>query len=266
MDDFKPPGWLLVSDVDDTLDGESEALLEFAGPARPLQVVLNSSRPRASVLRTLREFPRSFRYDGLITALGTEILLEGREAEGWTRRFDSWDRRPIDELMARFAARPHPAEMQTPHKASYAVAPPRWSEAEAELRARHPEARVIVSGESDFDVIPAAAGKDGATLFVAERLGIPLDRLVVAGDSANDLAMFAASPRSIAVGNARAELLERIDPRRTYCSRGLRAAGVLEGLRHWGAIPAHPKDYACQDPQSWKHPDALDPRLRGRGT
>ena len=73
-------------------------------------------------------------------------------------------------------------------------------------------------------------------MWVAARLGIPPERLIVAGDSGNDLAMFHAAGKAIAVGNARDELLERADPLRTFIARGPRAWGLIEGLRHWGAI------------------------------
>lgn len=237
MADPDSPRWLLVSDVDDTLTGDEGGLAAFSREARSVVLVLNSSRPKESVLKTLESVPASFRPQGLITALGTEISLAGVDQCGWTARFDGWHRGPVDDLMREIRAIPHPAEMQTRFKASYAVPKDRWDEVSRRLAAISPGSQVIASGASDFDVIPASAGKDRATLWVAERLGIPLSRLVVAGDSGNDLAMFNASPRAIAVGNARAELRERADRGRTFFATRPRAWGVIEGLRHWGAIP-----------------------------
>jgi sucrose-6F-phosphate phosphohydrolase len=236
MEDPDSPRWLLVSDVDDTLTGDEGGLAAFSQLARSVVLILNSSRPRESVLRTLENLPPAFRPDGWITALGTEISIPGRPTSGWTDGFRDWDRAPVDVVMRAMGAVPHPPEMQTPYKASYAVPKERWDEVTSLLTDISPENRVIASGESDFDVIPAAAGKDRATLWVAEQLGTPLSRLVVAGDSGNDLAMFHVSPRAIAVGNARPELLDQADPRRTFFASRPRAWGVIEGLRHWGAI------------------------------
>ncbi len=231
------PRWLLVTDIDDTLDGDEDALRDFAERRGDVLLVLNSSRPRASVEQTMSRFPPGLRIDGIVTALGTEILLHGEELAEWTDRFRGWDRRVIDELLRSEGMAPHPPEMQTPYKASYSVPTERGEEIRAKLLERLPGTTVILSGKSDFDAIPLAAGKDKATLHVAERLGIDADGLVVAGDSGNDLAMFDAAPRAIAVGNARRELVERADPNRTYFAAAHHAAGILEGLRHWGALP-----------------------------
>ena len=62
-----------------------------------------------------------------------------------------------------------------------------------------------------------------------------MPQLVVAGDSANDVLMFDAVEKAIAVGNAREELLRVADPVKTYFAKGRCAAGIIEGLRHYGA-------------------------------
>lgn len=244
MKDPNSPRWLLVTDVDDTLDGDAGSLRELAAESARFLLVLNSSRPRRSVLATMERFPDDLAVDGVVTALGTEILLGGENDEEWSESFRSWDRTVVDELMAREGFEPHPPEMQTPFKASFSVPASRGEEIRAKLLGLLPETRVILSGESDFDAIPLAAGKDKAALRVAERFGVPLGRLVVAGDSGNDLAMFDAVEQAIAVGNARRELLDRADPARTYFAEAGHAAGILEGLRHWGALAPAIESYA----------------------
>lgn len=228
--------WLLVTDVDDTLVGDGSPLREFSEVSGSLLVVLNSSRPRGSVAATLAGLPPSLRIDGIVSALGTEIEIGGKICAGWTRRFAAWDRSVVDEILAEAGCEPHSGEMQTRYKASFAVPRERWAELTGSVLRRVPDTRVITSGAGDFDVIPAAAGKDAATLEVASRLGVPRDRLIVAGDSGNDLAMFQVADRAIAVGNARRELIAGADPARTYFARAARAAGLLEGLLHWGAL------------------------------
>lgn len=241
-----PPGssgtWLLVSDIDDTLDGDRQALFDFARQWTSLLLVVNSSRPRRSVERTLQQFPRELKIHGSITALGTEISLLGEELSTWSDRFRPWCREEIFQYLRRAGFRPHDEEFQAPYKVSFAVPRPCWAEVGRALRDRFDGLQIVQSGESDFDVIPASAGKGAATLEVARRLEIPPARLVVAGDSGNDLSLFAVSEMAVAVGNARPELREHADPDRTYFARAPRAAGLTEGLRHWMACHINPNN------------------------
>lgn len=236
MSEKPSPDWLLVSDVDDTFAGDDEGIVAFSEQCGGVRLVLNSSRPLASVRRTLSRFPVVVPVDGIIAGLGTEIMLDGTLRLDWTERFAGWDRAPVDAVMQAAGMTAHPAEMQTAYKASFAVPQGRWRAMKDAVRAAMPGSRVITSGESDFDVIPAAGGKDHSALWVAARLGISPDRLIVAGDSGNDLAMFHAAGKAIAVGNARPELITAADPWRTHFATAPRAWGLIEGLRQWGAI------------------------------
>lgn len=188
--------------------------------------------------RTLAGFPGGFRPDALITAMGTEIAVKEPVGQ-WTERFREWDRSLVDQIMMRFGAVPHSDEFQTPFKASFAVeGDDRRNEVRRALAASPQKSRVIVSGKSDVDVLPPGAGKGEATLFLAVLLGVEADRrLVVAGDSGNDLAMFEVCERGILVGNARDELRHAVDSKRAYQARAPHAAGVLEGLIHWDVLP-----------------------------
>lgn len=233
--------WLLISDVDDTLTGDDDALADFvpivSERSPRLRVALNSSRPADSVDATLAGvFPAGFKPDAVITAMGTQIRINGRQVEAWRQRFDGWPRGKIVEAVTGLGHRAHDAEFQTPHKASFAV--PRGEaqdEVAAALKQQGLPCRIIASGADDLDILPPGGGKDHATRFLAEYLGVePANHLVVAGDSANDLAMFRVASRAIAVGNARRELLDAMPPDTSYHAAAKHAAGVLEGLEHYG--------------------------------
>ncbi|MEO0514866.1 MAG: HAD-IIB family hydrolase [Planctomycetota bacterium] len=235
---FKP--WLLISDVDDTLTGDDAALskwVEAVSSRQPrLLVALNSSRPAASVDATLSSvFPAGFKPDAIITAMGTQIRVGGEWVESWTQRFTDWPRGEIEQVVRSQGHRAHDAEYQTPHKASFAVpSGAAQDRVRAELDRLGLPCRIIASGSDDFDILPPGGGKDHATLFLAEHLGVdPQTHLVVAGDSANDLAMFTVASRAIAVGNARAELVEAMPSATSYHAAAKHAAGVLEGLDHY---------------------------------
>lgn len=234
--------WLVVSDIDDTLTGDRQALddlvARFDREQGRLRLVLNSSRPAESVAETLRsEFPQGFQPAGVITGLGTEIAIDGEVVSDWSSRFETWPRQEIVDVVARFGHLPHPKIYQTAAKASFAV-PGRAAvnEVLAALEARGLPLQAIYSGASDLDLIAPGAGKDEALRFVADLFGIARGRVVAAGDSGNDLAMFQAADRAIAVGNARDELRDTAPREKTYFARAPYAAGVAEGLVALGIL------------------------------
>jgi hydroxymethylpyrimidine pyrophosphatase-like HAD family hydrolase len=233
--------WLLVADVDDTLLGDDGALSrlgELLARTPWLKLALNSSRPWPSVQRTLVDLDIELAYEATICAMGTDLRIAGRPVEEWMRKWAGWDRGRIDRVMGDLGFSPHAPEFQTPSKASFAVPSARWQEARRAAEATGLPVQIITSGVSDFDVLPPGAGKGEATLFLAGQLGVPAERLIVAGDSGNDLAMFAVAPRGIVVANARPELREAVDPARVYFAGAPHAEGILEGLRHYGLAPA----------------------------
>jgi hydroxymethylpyrimidine pyrophosphatase-like HAD family hydrolase len=190
----------------------------------------------ASVVQTFERLPTELEFKAIIGAMGTEVYYGGSVREDWSRRFGTWDRTPVDQVMASLGFEAHDAEFQTPLKASFEI-PGREAQQKAtdRLAALGQRCKIVVSGTGSFDVLPPAADKGDATLYVAELLGYGLDQLVVAGDSANDLAMFAVSPRGIVVGNARPELRDRVDSHRVFFAESSHARGILEGLNHYAA-------------------------------
>lgn len=234
--------WLVVSDVDDTLTGDDDALSVLGRTLcrhrDSLRVVLNSSRPARSVARTRAEtFPPGFPVDAVITALGTEIALGDGDLPQWSSRFAGWPRDAIFQTVAGFGHRPHDTEFQTPLKVSFSVPPDARAAVVAALVAQNLPCQIIASGASDLDIIPPGAGKGEAALFLAQHLGIGRDCLIAAGDSGNDLALFAIAAKAIAVGNARPELLTAMPVDHSYHARRPHAGGVHEGLAHFGVLP-----------------------------
>ena len=234
--------WLLISDIDETLTGDRAAMRQLGRAIQResdrLWFAVNSSRPKLSVARTLKEeFPPELEPDAIITALGTEISVNGAALDEWPRRFGDWPREDIFGLVYGFGHQPHRAEFQTEFKVSFAIegADAQRKVFDALREAEYP-IKVISSGVSDFDIIPPDAGKDMASLYLAETLGNAPDDIITAGDSGNDLAMFRIGRGSIAVANARQELLEAMPVETSYHSPRRHAAGVLDGLIHYGVL------------------------------
>jgi len=57
-----------------------------------------------------------------------------------------------------------------------------------------------------------------------------MDRVIVAGDSGNDIDMIADCPNAIVVANHEVGLLDKLPSQSIYLARRRHAAGVLEGL------------------------------------
>ncbi|MCO6185277.1 HAD-IIB family hydrolase [Rhizobium sp. L1K21] len=234
--------WLLVSDVDDTLTGDQDALARLCEAIEEtdgrVRFALNSSRPSASVDATVADyFPAGFAPDAIITGLGTEIRVDGEWLPGWRERFADWPRGKIAAIVEGMGFETHASEFQTPGKASFNV--PGREDAErvfAVLDEAGLPYQAIYSGKSDLDLIAPGTGKDAAMRYLAEHFAIGIDNTVAAGDSGNDLAMFEAAGVAIAVGNARAELLAVMPRFKTYHARANYAGGVLEGLLAHGVL------------------------------
>lgn len=237
-----PDRWLFVSDVDDTLLGDDAALNRLMAALRAaphVTTAYNSSRPCASLRRSLAAVPQLDPPDYLIGGLGTEIEQgeNGAPLPGYTEFLGrNWDRARIAALLQDIGLTPHAAEYQTPLKASYdapdaaTVDRVRQRLAEAGLAAK-----IIYSGGKNLDLIPQPAGKGGVIDFLRNQLKIPPQRVVVSGDSGNDVEMFIAPYHGIIVGNADADL-RRLTGEHIYQASASCAAGVLEGLNHWRVV------------------------------
>jgi len=145
-------------------------------------------------------------------------------------------------------------DRQGPHKVSFYVDPGvdeavlldrlRPILAEAGARVALVFSRDELRGVGLLDVLPRGVAKDSAVRFLHDRTGVEEERLVYAGDSGNDRAAILAGYRVVVVGNApeglKEELREAARERRSldrlYFAKEPYAAGVLEGLRHWGVV------------------------------
>jgi len=195
--------WLLVTDVDDTL----------------------------------AKLPVALEVDGIIGAMGAEVRCNGELDAPWSTRSGDWDRAVVDAgLGGAMGCRPHDEQLQTRYKASYAVPSAEQDQALEKLEATGLPTMMVRSGTDDFDVMPPNAGQGEATLYVAERLGVAPEGLIVVGGSGNDVAMFRIAAKGIVKGNARDELRERVDRDRVYFASAHAADGLLEGLEHYGAL------------------------------
>lgn len=237
------PRWLFVSDVDDTLLGDTAALTRLSAALKAVRhaitLVYNSSRPCASLRQTLKQQPQLCIPDYLVGAMGTEIEPGKNEkpVNAYARHLNQgWNRGKIEQLIQAMGLTPHPEEFQTRYKASYdAPDPASFLQVKQQLAAANLDAKIIYSGAKNLDIIPQNAGKGTAVSFLHQWLNIAPERVVVAGDSGNDIEMFRPPYKGIVVGNADAQL-KALQGEGIYQATKHHAAGVLEGLAYWGVL------------------------------
>lgn len=238
---------LLVSDIDDTLVGDRDAVARFRAwreDAADCWFAIATGRRLAKAIEVLREW-RAPLPDVLITAVGTEIHLAQDGNLGlvlpdhvWTRRISQdWPRRRLAEVLDDIPDLEwQAASEQRTHKLSFILEKPaRVADIRSALAEAGLAANVIYSHERYLDVLPENASKGRAVRHLAARLGIDLDQVITAGDSGNDLDMLRAAGGAIVVGNASAELDVLRDTGAAYFARQDYAAGILEGVEAlWG--------------------------------
>lgn len=94
---------------------------------------------------------------------------------------------------------------------------------------------LVASAGVYLDVLPPGVNKGTTLRRVLRWLERGETDVVVAGDTLNDLALFETGLSGVVVGNCEAALRERVRGREhLYLAGGEGAAGILEGLRHFG--------------------------------
>ncbi|MGY6549671.1 MAG: HAD family hydrolase [Roseinatronobacter sp.] len=97
------------------------------------------------------------------------------------------------------------------------------------------EVDVLISHGCFVDILPKGISKGPSLLRLMAELGLPRERVLVAGDTLNDLSMFQTGLAGAVVGGAEAELLSATQdlPSAHHCTR-IGAGGILEAIEVHG--------------------------------
>ncbi len=233
--------FLIVSDVDGTMLGDDaalEALLKWLAPHRSsVRLVYNSGRSTTSLRGSIanKQLPEP---DALIGNVGTQIETfdPPTPLDGWPKFTGPWDPNVVRQVLDDVGGLElQPDGYQSRHKVSYYAHGASESQLagwQTRLEAAGQQVTVIYSSDRDLDVLPAEIDKGAATAFLANAWNVPFDRVIVCGDTGNDLSMFEQGFLGVVVGNALPELTA-LDSPRVFQAKQHFAAGVGEGLRHW---------------------------------
>ena len=96
----------------------------------------------------------------------------------------------------------------------------------------------LVSDNKYFDVLPRGVSKGPSVHRFVTHLGVDPTRVLVAGDTLNDLSMLELGLPAVAVGGSEPALLERLKGQEhVYTAEAVGAAGILEAIAALGLHP-----------------------------
>jgi sucrose-phosphate synthase len=234
----------IFTDIDQTLLGDTDALERFAETIREnhkrLTFGVATGRRIDSALAILKKhgLPTP---DVLISSLGTRIHYGAslNEDDYWADHVDhDWSlervRRTLDELPGLKLQQKNKLSQL---KVSYfydADKAPSAEEITDLLYQQELNANVLVSFGQFLDVVPARASKGQALRYVALRLDIPLEHILVAGGSGADEDMMRGNTLAVVVANRHHEELSGlVDLERVYFSDQPGAGGLLDAIEHY---------------------------------
>ncbi|MBL8903832.1 MAG: HAD-IIB family hydrolase [Rhizobiales bacterium] len=234
----------LVCDIDDTLTGDDRSMRQLTDLINDRDDILFGIATGRN-LQSARAFIEENRLPDpslLITSVGTRIDYNfGRVSHDlhWDRHIQfRWQPHEIRNLLSQIDwLEPQEPETQSHDKISYYLDRPQPSAARAIktlLRKSSLQARVVVSRNRCVDVLPVRASKGHALRYVSWRFGIDMSHVLTAGDSGNDIDMLRGLSRGIVVGNYSKEVGVLRKSKDVYFSAQANAAGVLDGLKHYG--------------------------------
>lgn len=237
---MKPANLVLATDLDGTFLGGSDAerrvLYDHLSRREDATVIFVTGRD-IDFIAELIKTPGMPRPRYIVGDIGTSV-------------FDGETLQPVAELeehislawngagervKAMLAAEPGLKLQDTPfrYRVSYDYDPAQlspWSVAKVEAAGFD----CLLSADRFFDVLPKGVSKGTTLTRLVERLEIDREVVLVAGDTMNDLSLFQAGFKGVAVGNSEPRLARSVERmRNVYSSRLPGAAGIADAIRHF---------------------------------
>jgi sucrose-phosphate synthase len=237
---------LLICDIDDTLTGDRDAIVRLnriIAERDDIAFGISTGRNLQGAMETLRSWS-VIEPQFLITSVGTEIHTNFGQLMSnsrWSKHLQfRWNPQRVSEVLGQVSwLRPQEEEAQARYKISYyceGADATTVAKVKTLLRKSGLQARVVVSKNYCVDVLPVRASKGHALRFLAAQWSIDLGNVFTAGDSGNDLDMLRGLVKATVVGNHSGELETLRDDPNTWFSERNSAAGILDGLAHYGLI------------------------------
>jgi sucrose-phosphate synthase len=236
---------LIITDLDNTLTGDDQALHEFVDLIREHDNIgfgIATGRRLDSALNLIEELGLP-RPDLIDTDAGTQLHYGDNLTpdRSWRQQIsDGWQpaevRSVLDGLPGFFL---QCEDHQSEYKISYEIDPaisPSVAVIRKLLREAGLRAKVILSLEMFLDVIPVRGGSDMSMRHLLWKWGFSPEHVLVAGDSGNDVGMLLGRTLGVVVGNHGPEMNKLRNHPRIYFAKGEHARGILEGIEYYNFL------------------------------
>lgn len=237
---------LFISDLDGTLveDGEDTGLAELRRwmEEQDGRIVFGvaTGRNRELARQAFDDYQLP-EPDVLICSAGSEIFYtdEMIPDKGYESHIDyQWKRDKLKKVLDKFPdIRLQEPDAQWEYKLSYYANRAFDDDLMADLYKLLDDhklrAKILLTENKYLDFLPIRASKGNAVRYLSYKWKVPMERIVTAGNSGNDIDMLKGRMKGIVVGNYSAEMEELKKQKLIYFSGGHLSEGVLEGLKHY---------------------------------
>ncbi|MDH3651311.1 MAG: HAD-IIB family hydrolase [Saprospiraceae bacterium] len=243
---------LFATDIDGTLlseDHDNIGLQELVSflQNRPEDLAFAYASGRS--IKLVKEVVEEFNLplpDLIVCAVGSQIYYNQDQDfiidKGWSSYLSkNWNRREILRRISNLDwVDLQEQEGQNLHKISFYLKNQLFKadQLDSVLGKYRDQVTIILSHDLYLDVLPKKASKGKALRYICRKWSIPYRNLYTAGDSGNDLDMLTGSGNGIIVGNHAQELGSLVVRKNLYRASHPAAAGILEGLEHFGITPS----------------------------
>lgn len=178
--------------------------------------------------------------DILICSAGTEMYYTEKfiTDNGWESHIDfQWEKEELQYVLLKFPGiRLQEPEAQWRYKLSYYVDDNFDEDDMANLHKflddHKLRAKILLTENHYLDILPFRASKGSAVRYLSYKWKIPLDQIITAGNSGNDIDMLKGKTKGIVVANHSPEMEELKKNKLIYFSKEALSTGVLEGIHY----------------------------------
>ncbi|TWU41164.1 Mannosylfructose-phosphate synthase [Novipirellula aureliae] len=236
---------LIVTDLDNTLTGDPDALAEFASildQHEHIGFAIATGRRLDSALELIGDLGLR-RPDVIDTDAGT-LLHYGDKLtpdRSWRKQIGyAWKPDAIHESLDHLPGfflqdDTHQSEFKISYEIDTSLAPG-TTEIKKILREAGIRAKVILSLGMYLDIIPVRGGSEMAIRHLMYKWGFSSEHVLVAGDSGNDAGMLLGRTLGVVVGNYSPELERLRNLPRIYFAEQPHARGILEGINYYNFL------------------------------